>query len=67
MKLSLPYETDKRLREHGGREVQTENNDGYSVTYASAPESGSMAGEQQAMNAVRPYLADTDLLYCGVI
>ncbi len=61
------YETDKRLREHGGREVQSENNDGYSVTYANIQESGESPGEQRAMQAVRPYLIDTDLLYCGVM
>lgn len=61
------YETDKRLREHGGREVQTENNDGYSVTYANVSESGGLPGEQQALSAVRPYLSDTGLLYCGVM
>lgn len=61
------YETDKRLREHGGREVQSENNDGYSVTYANVTEQGELPGEQQAMQAVRPYLIGTGLLYCGVV
>lgn len=61
------YETDKRLREHDGREVQSENNDGYSVTYTDIPEAGRSPGERQAMQAVRPYLIDTGLLYCGVV
>lgn len=61
------YETDKRLREHGGREVQSENNDGYSVTYVNVTEQGEPPGEQQAMQAVRPYLIGTGLLYCGVV
>ncbi len=61
------YETDKRLREHGGREIQSENNDGYSVTYTDVSEAGRSPGEQQAMQVVRPYLIDTDLLYCGVV
>lgn len=61
------YEVDKRLREHGGREVLSENNDGYSVTYADVTEAGRSPGEQQAIQAVRPYLIDTDLLYCGVV
>lgn len=61
------HETDKRLREHSGREVQSENNDGYSVTYTDVPVAGGSLGEQQAMQAVRPYLIDTDLLYCGVV
>lgn len=41
------YETDKRLREHSGREVQSENNDGYSVTYTDVPAAGRSPGEQQ--------------------
>lgn len=59
------YVAEKRLREHGGREVQSENNDGYSVTYADAAEPGASLGEQKALLAVRPYLIDTGLMYCG--
>lgn len=61
------YAADKRLREHGGREVQAENNDGYSVTYADVQQSGVSLGEQMALQAVRPYLIDTGLMYCGVM
>ncbi len=61
------YETEKRLREHGGREVQSENNDGYSLTYGDAAEPGTSLGEQKALQAVRPYLIDTGLMYCGVM
>lgn len=61
------HETEKRLREHGGREVQSENNDGYSVTYGDAAEPGTSLGEQKALQAVRPYLIDTGLMYCGVM
>lgn len=61
------YETGRRLQEHGGREVRAESNDGYSVTYGDISESGASSGEQRALQAVRLYLIDTGLLYCGVM
>ena len=61
------FAVDKRRQEHDGREVQAENNDGYSVTYADVQQFGVSLGEQMALQAVRPYLIDTGLMYCGVM
>lgn len=37
------YQDDVNKREHGGREIQSENTDGYSVSYATEAEAGKIA------------------------
>lgn len=60
----LIYQSKSRKDEHGGREVQSENTDGYSVTYADHAESGE--AEAQVYGVIRKHLARTGLLYLGV-
>ena len=65
----LIYQDDLNRREHGGREVQSESTDGYSVNYATEAEAGKIAVDalQTKIYAViRRYLAHTGLLYAGV-
>lgn len=65
----LIYQDDLNRREHGGREVQSESTDGYSVNYATEAEAGKIAVDalQTKIYAViRRYLAHTGLLYLGV-
>lgn len=62
------YQDDMNRMEHGGREVQSENTDGYSVNYATEAEAGKIAVDalQTKIYAViRRYLAHTGLLYLG--
>lgn len=61
------YDSEKRKEKHDGREVASESNDGYSVSYVNAGKNGASSyEEQQAMKAAYPYLIDTGLLYLGV-
>lgn len=65
----LIYQDEKRKAEHDGREVQSENTDGYSVTYATESEAGKMAVnslQRKVYAVIRRYLAPTGLLYAGV-
>lgn len=65
----LIYQEDCRKAEHGGREVQSENTDGYSVTYATEAEAGKIATnslQKKVYSIVRRYLFSTGLLYAGV-
>lgn len=64
----LIYQDDVMRQEHGGKSIQSENTDGYSVTYTS-PEDGEDGISQTDRNiysAIRRYLSGTGLLYLGV-
>lgn len=59
----LLYQEDSQRQEHGGRKIQSENTDGYSVSYAS--------DEEESLNkrihtVIHRYLSRTGLLYLGV-
>lgn len=65
----LIYQEDCRKAEHGGREVQSENTDGYSVTYATEAEAGKIATnslQTKVYAIIRRHLSGTGLLYAGV-
>lgn len=60
------YQECKRTSKHDGREVTSENNDGYAVTYAGISDNGASLAEKQAKKIANRYLAHTGLLYRGV-
>lgn len=63
------YQDDVNKREHGGREIQSENTDGYSVSYATEAEAGKIAVNSlqiKICEVIQRYLAHTGLLYLGV-
>lgn len=63
------YQEDCRKAEHDGREVQSENTDGYSVTYATEAEAGKNATnslQKKAYAIIRRCLSHIGLLYAGV-
>lgn len=63
------YQDDVNKREHGGREIQSENTDGYSVSYATEAEAGKIAVNSlriKIYEVIQRYLAHTGLLYLGV-
>lgn len=63
------YQDDVNKREHGGREIQSENTDGYSVSYATEAEAGKIAVNSlqiKIYEVIKRYLAHTGLLYLGV-
>ena len=65
----LIYQEDCRKAEHGGREIQSENTDGYSVTYATEAEAGKIATnslQTKVYATIKRYLSCTGLLYAGV-
>lgn len=65
----LIYQDDCRKAEHGGREIQSESTDGYSVTYATEAEAGKIATnslQTKVYAIIRRYLSSTGLLYAGV-
>lgn len=60
----LIYQEDSQRQEHGGRKIQSENTDGYSVSFADS-------GEEELLNrklydVIHRYLSRTGLLYLGV-
>ena len=64
----LIYQDDAMRQEHGGKLIQSENTDGYSVTYAS-PEDGAdgiSQTDREIYGVIRRYLSGTGLLYLGV-
>lgn len=64
------YQDDINRAEHGGREVQSENTDGYSVTYATEAEAGKIAVnamDKKIYSVIRRWLSKTGLLYAGVV
>lgn len=56
------YQEEQRKQQSGGQEIQSENTDGYSVTYVS--ETGSL--HREISGVIRRYLAHSGLLYAGV-
>ena len=63
------YQDDANKREHGGREIQSENTDGYSVSYATEAEAGKIAVNSlqiKIYEVIQRYLTHTGLLYLGV-
>lgn len=63
------YQDDANKREHGGREIQSENTDGYSVSYATEAEAGKIAVNSlqiKIYDVIQRYLSHTGLLYLGV-
>lgn len=61
----LIYQDEINRREHGGREVQSESTDGYSVTYAAKGTAGDPL-QEKVYAVIRRYLSHTGLLYQGV-
>ena len=59
----LIYQEDSQLQEHGGRKIQSENTDGYSVSYASDEEE---SVDKRIYTVIHRYLSRTGLLYLGV-
>lgn len=49
--------------EHGGKDIQSENTDGYAVSYASGEENSL---DVSVYGVIRRYLSGTGLLYAGV-
>lgn len=63
------YQDTENRREHGGREVQSESTDGYSVNYATEAEAGKIAInslQTKIYTVICRYLSHTGLLYLGV-
>lgn len=63
------YQDDLNKEEHGGREILSENTDGYIVNYATEAEAGKIAInalDTKIYAVIRRYLASTGLLYAGV-
>ena len=61
----LIYQDDINRWEHGGREVQSESTDGYSVTYAVKGTAGDPL-QEKVYAVIRRHLSHTGLLYQGV-
>lgn len=59
----LIYQDSVAKQEYGGREVQSENTDGYSVSYVSTDASSL---EERIYHVIDRYLSHTGLLYLGV-
>ncbi len=55
------YQEGQRTKRHDGREISSEENDGYSVTYADESGGGDLAGKK-AFQKASQYLAHTGLL-----
>lgn len=64
----LIYQDDAMRQEHGGKLIQSENTDGYSVTYVSPEggEDGISQTDRDIYSTIRRYLSGTGLLYLGV-
>ena len=62
------YQGKKKLEDQGGKEIKSENNDGYSVTYVTEGKDGESHHDvlyRKMYLAARKYLIHTDLLYAG--
>lgn len=59
----LIYQDAAVRNEHSGKDVQSENTDGYSITYASREENSL---DVSVYDTIRRYLSNTGLLYLGV-
>ena len=64
----LIYQDDAMRQEHGGKLIQSENTDGYSVAYVSPEggEDGISQTDREIYGVIRRYLSGTGLLYLGV-
>ena len=65
----LLCEDDNRRKQHGGRNVASENNDGYSVSYAQEQTAGDTAEgviHKKVYQAAEVFLEPTGLLDMGV-
>lgn len=65
----LLYQDKQNKKKTGGREVLSENTDGYSVTYATEAEAGKIAinfMDKKVYAIIRRWLDSTGLLYAGV-
>lgn len=65
----LLYQDKQNKKKTGGREVLSENTDGYSVTYATEAEAGKIAInflDKKVYAIIRRWLDSTGLLYAGV-
>lgn len=60
----LLYQDAQTKREHGGREVKSENTDGYSVSYTTSVDGRGINFD--VYTTIRRYLSPTGLLYAGV-
>lgn len=61
------YQDEQQRAEYNGREIQSENTDGYSVTYVTETGKDAENSLQTKVYAIiRRYLASTGLLYAGV-
>lgn len=63
------YEDDQQMIETGGRELKSENTDGYSVSYVTDHQDGETHEDtlrRKMYQAARGYLLHTGLLYLGV-
>lgn len=65
----LLYQDEQNKKKTGGRDVLSENTDGYSVTYATEAEAGKIAVnslDKKVYAIIRRYLDSAGLLYAGV-
>lgn len=63
------FRDEQYLAETGGKDIRSENNDGYTVTYAAEGKDGMTHEEileKKMYQAARMYLGHTGLLYLGV-
>lgn len=63
------FEDERILKRTNGKDVKSENIDGYSVTYVAEAKDGQTHNElleRKMYSAARMYLLHTGLLYCGV-
>lgn len=60
----LIYQDNSLRQEHGGRKVQSENTDGYSVSYADSKDEDLL--NRKLYDVIHRYLSRTGLLYLGV-
>lgn len=56
---------DIKARDDAGREIASENNDGYSVSFVTSQSKTTATVEYRCKKAAYPYLAHTGLLYRG--
>lgn len=65
----LLYQNEQNKKKSGGRDVLSENTDGYSVTYATEAEAGKIninSLDKKVYTIIRRHLDFTNLLYAGV-
>lgn len=57
---------DIKARDREGREIASENNDGYSVSFVTSRDEKNGSVEQRCKKVASPYLAHTGLMYRGI-